>query len=81
MCTTKKLHQHGLKARDEAASADRSKKKVPVLVKLGTLGADPAATCRLMAKTFFEVAETQTRHVAQPGSLQPGDLYRGRSLA
>jgi dihydroorotate dehydrogenase len=39
-----------LKARDEAASADRSKKKVPVLVKLGTLGADPAATCRLMAK-------------------------------
>lgn len=39
-----------LRVRDEAAAASADKKKVPVLVKLGTLGADPAATCRLMAK-------------------------------
>ena len=52
-------HGHGdsseLEARLTAVLATRDTaaiggKKVAVLVKLGTLGADPAATCRLMAK-------------------------------
>ena len=37
-----------LKTRDTAAGTG---KKVPVLVKLGTLGADPANTCRLMVRS------------------------------
>ena len=50
-------HGHGdsseLEARLAAVVKVRDaykEKKVPVLVKLGTLGADPGATCRLMAK-------------------------------